>query len=68
MNCVNALTGAKIRPVYTVQLSASEIPLEKLTPILSPEQEAAKRRELEQRLYEVFRKYVHHRQTEGPAS
>ncbi len=24
MNCVNALTGAKIRPVYTVQLSASE--------------------------------------------
>ncbi len=23
MNCVNALTGAKIRPVYTVQLSAS---------------------------------------------
>ncbi len=24
MNCVNALTGAKIRPVYTVQLSASD--------------------------------------------
>ncbi len=24
MNCVNALTGAKIRPVYTVQLSASK--------------------------------------------
>ena len=42
--------------------------LENLTPILSSEQEAAKRRELEQRLYEVFRKYVHHRQTEGPAS
>ena len=27
MNCVNALTGAKIRPVYTVQLSASIRPL-----------------------------------------
>ena len=25
MNCVNALTGAKIRPVYTVQLSASSL-------------------------------------------
>ena len=25
MNCVNALTGAKIRPVYTVQLSASNV-------------------------------------------
>ena len=27
MNCVNALTGAKIRPVYTVQLSASYLPV-----------------------------------------
>ena len=40
-----------------VTFQGREIPLENLTPILSPEQEAAKRWELEQRLYEVFRKY-----------
>ena len=40
-----------------VNFQGREIPLENLTPILSSEQEAAKRRELEQRLYEVFRKY-----------
>ena len=47
-----------------VNFQGREIPLENLT----PEQEAAKRRELEQRLYEVFRKYASHRQTEEPAS
>ncbi|MCI9432806.1 MAG: hypothetical protein HFF70_10340 [Oscillospiraceae bacterium] len=46
----------------------AEIRLENITPILTPEQEAAKRQELEQRLYEVFRKYASHRQTEEPAS
>ena len=40
-----------------VNFQGREIPLENLTPILSPKQEAMKRRELEQRLYEVFRKY-----------
>ncbi len=40
-----------------VNFQGREIPLENLTPILSPEQETVKRRELEQRLYEVFRKY-----------
>ena len=40
-----------------VNFQGREIPLENLTPILSPEQEAAKRWELEQQLYEVFRKY-----------
>ena len=40
-----------------VNFQGREIPLENLIPILTPEQEAAKRRELEQRLYEVFRKY-----------
>ena len=40
-----------------VNFQGREIPLENLTPILNPEQEAMKRRELEQRLYEVFRKY-----------
>ncbi len=44
-----------------VNFQGREIPLENLT----PEQEAAKRRELEQRLYEVFRKY---QQRETPAS
>ena len=40
-----------------VNFQGREIPLENLTPVLTPEQEAAKRWELEQRLYEVFRKY-----------
>ena len=40
-----------------VNFQGREIPLENLTPILTPEQETVKRRELEQRLYEVFRKY-----------
>ena len=50
-----------------VNFQGREIPLENLTPILTPEQETVKRRELEQRLYEVFRKYASHRQTEEPA-
>ena len=40
-----------------VKFQGREIPLENITPILTPEQETVKRRELEQRLYEVFRKY-----------
>ena len=48
-----------------VNFQGREIPLENLTPILSPEQEAAKRWELEQLLYEVFRKY---QQREKPTS
>ena len=39
-----------------------EITLENLSPVFTPEQEAAKRRELEQQLYEVFRKYADKRQ------
>ena len=38
--------------------------LENLSPVFTPEQEAAKRRELEQQLYEVFRKYADKRQSE----
>ena len=41
-----------------------EIPLENLSPVFTLEQEAAKRRELEQQLYEVFRKYADKRQSE----
>lgn len=51
-----------------VNFQGREIPLENLTPTLTLEQEEAKRRELEQRLYEVFRKYASHRQTEEPVS
>ena len=40
------------------------IPLENLTPIFTPEQQAAKRRELEQQLYEIFRKYAEKRRAE----
>ena len=45
-----------------------EITLENLSPVFTPEQEAAKRRELEQQLYEVFRKYADKRQKEGYCS
>lgn len=41
-----------------------EITLENLSPVFTPEQEAAKRRELEQQLYEVFRKYADKRLSE----
>ena len=47
-----------------VTFGGKKITLENLTPILTPEQEAAKRRELEQQLYEVFRKYAAKRQAE----
>ena len=40
-----------------VTFQGKEITLENLSPVFTPEQEAAKRRELEQQLYEVFRKY-----------
>ena len=48
----------------TVPFQGKKITLENLTPILTPEQEAAKRRELEQQLYEVFRKYADKRRAE----
>ncbi len=48
-----------------VTFQGREILLENLMPILTSEQEAAKRRELGQRLYEVFRTY---QQAEKPTS
>lgn len=45
-----------------VPFQGKEITLENLTPIFTPEQEAAKHREVEQQLYEVFRKYSGGRQ------
>ena len=50
------------KEIETVSFQGKEITLENLTPILTPKQEAAKRRELEQQLYEVFRKYADRRQ------
>ena len=47
-----------------VTFQGKEITLENLSPVFTPEQEAAKRRELEQQLYEVFRKYADRRQNE----
>ena len=51
-----------------VTFQGREITLENLSPVFTPEQEAAKRRELEQQLYEVFRKYANKRQSEGYCS
>jgi len=47
-----------------VTFQGKEITLENLSPVFTPEQEAAKRRELEQQLYEVFRKYADKRKSE----
>lgn len=41
-----------------VTFQGKEIMLENLSPVFTPEQEAAKRLELEQQLYEVFHKYT----------
>ena len=38
-------------------LGGKQIRVEDLTPILSPEEQAERRREIEQRLYDVFVKY-----------
>ena len=47
-----------------VTFQGKEITLENLSPIFTPEQEAAKRRELEQQLYDVLRKYADKRRSE----
>jgi len=48
-----------------VTFQGKDVTLESLSPVFTPEQEAAKRRELEQQLYEVFCKYTdnHQRRT-----
>ena len=48
----------------TVVFQGREIPVENLTPVFTPEQEVKIRRELEQQLYEIFRKYAEKRQAE----
>ena len=52
------------KEIEIVTFQRKEITLEKLCPVFTPEQEAAKRRELEQQLYEVFRKYADKRESE----
>ena len=60
--CISHIRYKKETEVVTFQ--GKEITLENLSPVFAPEQEAAKRRELEQQLYEVFRKYADKRQGE----
>ena len=52
------------KEIEIVIFQGKEITLENLSPVFTPEQEAAKRRELEQQLYEVFRKYADKRESE----
>ena len=54
----------QIQKETEVDFSRQEITLENFSPVFTPEQEAVKRRELEQQLYEVFRKYADKRQKE----
>nr|WP_303394431.1 hypothetical protein [Enterocloster clostridioformis] len=53
------ISGIRYRKeIEVVTFQGKEIMLENLSPVFTPEQEAAKRRELEQQLYDVFRKYA----------
>lgn len=46
------------REVKTAMLGDTEIRVEHLTPVLSPEEREIRKREIENRLFEVFVKYV----------
>ena len=59
-----SLSNMNCKSAKVVTFQGKEITLENLSPVFTPEQEAAKRRELEQQLYEVFRKYADKRQSE----
>ena len=51
------ISGIRYRKeIEVVTFQGKEIMLENLSPVFTPEQ--AKRRELEQQLYDVFRKYA----------
>ena len=63
---ISGIRNRKETEVVTFQ--GKEITLENLSPVFTPEQEAAKRRELEQQLYDVFRKYADKRRTEETGS
>lgn len=59
---ISSIKYKKETEVVTFQ--GKEITLENLSPVFTPEQEAATRRELEQQLYDVFRKYADKRRKE----
>ena len=44
--------------VKTITLGGKTVILENLTPILSPKEREARKKDIEKRLYEVFSKYV----------
>ena len=47
-----------VSEIKTVKLGNREIRLENLTPVLSPKEREERRREIENRLYDVFVKYA----------
>ena len=61
-DCITNIRYKKEIEIVTFQ--GKEITLENLSPVFTPEQEAVKRRELEQQLYDVFRKYADKRWNE----
>lgn len=63
MEYTNYKTETKV-----VTFQGRQIILKNRTPIFTPEQEAAKRRELEQQLYDVFIKYAGKRRREDGAA
>lgn len=63
------ISGIRYRKeTEVVTFQGKEITLENLSPVFTPEQEAANRRELEQQLYDVFRKYADKRRAEETRS
>ena len=50
-----------------IMFQGKEITLENRIPVFTREQESAKRRELEQQLFDVFRKYAGKRREAGAA-
>lgn len=59
------ISGIRYRKeTEVVTFHGKEITLENFYPVFTPEQEAVKRRELEQQLYDVFCKYADRRRKE----
>ena len=59
------ISGIRYRKeTEVVTFQGKEITLETLSPVFTPEQEAANRQELEQQLYDVFHRYADKRRKE----
>jgi len=52
------------REVKTVPFGENTMRIEYLTPILSPKEKEQRRREVEGKLYEVFKKYTNNKKAE----